>query len=123
MWVSGFVRPGDPLIEAASELNHKPDAGNEYVLVTFNVTCSQEAGELCDFSAEFELSLVSSSGVDHDPEWFVIGFENMFESGIFSGGATRSGWLVFEVGQGETGLVLTYEELLGSGRAYLAIEQ
>ena len=121
MWVSAVKRPADQIIEDANWLNPDPDAGNEYVMITTNVTCNRGAGENCTISAEFELSVVGSSAVTHTPEWLISGIDGMFESGDLSGGATRSGWLVFEVGQNETNLVLVYQEFFGSGRAYLAV--
>ena len=122
MWVSDVTRPADRIIADASRLNPKPGAGNEFVMMTFNVTCNRGPDEACGLAAEFELSLVGSSGLAQRPEWFISGIDGKFESGGFFGGATRSGWLAFKVRQGEADLVLAYEEFFGGGTAYLAIQ-
>jgi hypothetical protein len=121
MWVGIVRRPADQMIEEANWLNADPGAGNEYVMIMTHVTCNKNADEVCTISAEFELSVVGSSDVTHSPEWLISGIDGMFESGNVSGGDTRSGWLIFEVGQGETNLILAYQQFFGSGRAYLAV--
>ena len=120
--VGEMVRPADEIVAAGNPFNSKPEAGNEFVMVTLTVRCEKGEEESCSIGPAWNLALIGSAGVAHDAEWFVTGVDGQLESTEFFGGATVTGSLFFEVGQDETDLLLRYEELLGSGTAYLALQ-
>ncbi len=118
--IGEVVRPADTIIEEANEFNSDPDAGNEYLMLDFSATCKKPSDESCNFNL-FSVSIVGSSGITHNPEIMMAGIDNEFEDGEFFGGATRSGWIIFEIGQDETDLVLIYDEFLGDV-VYMAVD-
>ena len=120
--VGEVVRPADGIVAAGNEFNSEPEAGNEFVMVMLTVRCEKGEDDSCSISSAWNLSLIGSAGVAHDAEWMVTGVDGQLESTEFFGGATVAGSLFFEVGQGETDLLLRYEELFGSGTAYLALQ-
>jgi hypothetical protein len=118
--VTGVVRPADDIVAGGNMFNPEPEPGNEMVLVTLSVTCQTEEDDTCAFAPSLDFLLVSPQGV-HRPEWLVTGLPNLLSGGEISSGETVSGDMLFEVGKGETGLVLVYTESLGDEVAYLGL--
>ncbi len=116
--VMGVIRPADDIVAEGNMFNPRPGPGNEMMLVTLSVTCRPEEDDTCTFAPVLEFLLVSPIGV-HRPEWLVAGLPNPLRGGEISSGETISGDILFEVGKGETGLVLVYSESLGDEVAYL----
>lgn len=121
--IGEVVRPANARIAEANTFNSDPEPGNEYLMLVLNATCNKGFDESCSIAPIYETSLVGSTGVIREPEIFIAGIDNMFESGEMFGGVTLTGWLVFEVAEGETDLILIYEDFLGRNKAYLAISQ
>jgi hypothetical protein len=119
--VEDAVRPADDIVAAGNEFNSPPEEGNEYVMVTLSVTCEKSEDETCNIGPMLDLSVIGSEGVAHDSAWAISGVDGQLESTEFYGGSTTSGKLFFEVGQDETDLVLRYESLLGTSKAFLAL--
>jgi len=117
------TRPVDALVAEGNMFNPEPEAGNEYVMITISVTCEKAEDETCTIGPMWDMALVGSAGVTHDVEWAIAGVDGQLEQTEFYGGATASGSLIFEVGQGETDLVLRYQSLLGTSKAFLAVPE
>lgn len=113
------VRPADDLVAAGNMFNAAPEEGNEYVLVRLRIRCDKGADNTC-LTGSFEFSVVDSGGIAHDPNIFIDGVSGMLEFGEMFGGSTMEGSIVFEVPQGDAGLVLIYEPLFGS-KTFLSI--
>ena len=89
-------------------------------MVRVTIQCIQPPTEKCNvYLSDFELS--GSTGLIREPEWAVAGLPHMLESTEMFGGATLSGWLVFEVGQDETGLILAWEPMFSLSAAYMSL--
>ncbi len=116
--VVDVIRPADDIVAGGNMFNPEPEPGNEMMLVTLSITCRPEEDDTCTFAPVLEFLLVSPIGV-HRPEWLVAGLPNPLRGGEISSGETISGDILFEVGKGETGLVLVYSESLGDEVAYL----
>jgi len=112
--VTGATRPADELVAEANQFNELPEAGEEYLLVEFQMTCTKSADEQCSFSP-FNM-LVWGSLEERHNRVFVAGIENEHGSVDFNGGETISGVMPFLVGQDETDLKLIYQPF--SGGAY-----
>lgn len=115
------VRPADDIVAKGGLLNPRPGPGNEMMLVNVSITCRPaEDVETCAFVPVLEFLLVSPIGV-HRPEWLVSGLPDPLEGGEVQAGETVSGDMVFEVGKGESRLVLVYAESLGNEVVYLEV--
>lgn len=109
--VTGATRPADDIVAEANQFNEPPEAGEEYLLVEFQMTCTKSGDEQCSFNP-FSMLVYGSLEDSHTRE-FVAGLENEHSSVDFNGGKTVSGVMPFSVGQGETDLVLIYQPMSG----------
>jgi len=119
--VEDAVRPADDIAYDANMFN-VPEEGKEYVMVTLSVTCEKSEDDTCSLNQHLNLSVIGSAGVARDAA-MVAGVSGQLPSDQFYGGATISGTAFFEVGQDETDLVLRYEPLFGTTRAFLALPE
>ena len=121
LWLSGAGQTGplsgDVAIPTAGPTPPKPVR----TILTLEVTCNKGGDDTCSLSPTWEIELVGERGIAQDPEMFTAGIETLGNVEIY-GGATQSGALVFQCAQGEGGLVLVYEELIGLDKVYLAVE-
>jgi len=120
--IDDVVRPANDIVSAGNMFNPEPDEGNEYVQVTISVSCNKGAEETCLVGPMWDLAVIGSAGIAHDPEWMISGVEGQLEQTEFYGGASVSGSLFFEVKKDETDLVLRYGGFLGTGKAFLALQ-
>jgi len=109
--VTGATRPADDIVAEANQFNEPPEAGEEYLLVEFQMTCTKSGDEPCSFNP-FSMLVYGSLEDAHTRE-FVAGLENEHSSVDFNSGETVSGFMPFSVGQGETDLVLIYQPMSG----------
>mgnify|MGYP001114712265 CR=1 FL=1 len=119
--IDDAARPADDIVAEGNQFNSPPEEGSEYVMVDLSVTCEKGEDETCSIGPMLDLSIIGSQGVTHDSEWAISGVDGQLESTEFYGGSTVSGKLFFEVGQDETDLVLRYESLLGTSKAFMAV--
>jgi hypothetical protein len=119
--VDDATRPADEIVAEGNMFNPTPEPGNEFVRVTISATCEKAEDETCSVGPAWNLALIGSAGVTHDPLWAVSGVDGQLEQTEFYGAASVSGSLFFEVGQDETQLVLRYEDILGLSKAFLAL--
>ena len=122
MQVLNLTRPADDIIAAGNMFNSEADEGNEYIIVSLSVTCDKGTDDTCSFSVLSDFTLTGSSGSVRDAEWMISGVDSLFEETEFYGGATVEGGLAFQVDQEETDLILIYEPLFATSKAYLAVE-
>lgn len=112
------TRPATDLVMAANMFNTEPDTGKEYVLVEVAVTCGTDE---CSVSP-LDFQMIGSAGIIYEAELFVTGVDNTLEVTEFLNGATVIGKLFFIVQQGETGLILKYDQLFDfQSEIYLAV--
>jgi hypothetical protein len=114
------TRPATDIVMAGNIFNTEPEAGQEYIFVELQATCTKPSDQQCSLST-FNLKLVGSSGIERDAEWFVSGVDGLLEDSEFYGGASVSGQIPFIVNQDETNLLLVYEPWFGDV-FYLAIQ-
>jgi hypothetical protein len=119
--VEDATRPANDVVAEGNPFNPTPEPGNEFIRVTISATCEKAEDETCSVGPAWNLALIGSAGVTHDPMWAVSGVEGQLQQSEFYGGATVSGSLFFEVGEDETDLVLRYETILGTNQAFLAL--
>ena len=118
--VTEVVAPADDNVRQANASHPTPVPLTHYVMPKISVTCNLATGSSCSLTG-FEFSLLDSSGAVHSPEIFVAGLPGLFESGRFSGGTTKEGYLLFIAPEGDQGLILRYKPVFGS-EAYLALQ-
>ena len=109
--VTGATRPANDIVAEANQFNEPPEAGEEYLLVEFQMTCTKSGDEQCSFNP-FSMLVYGSLEDSHTRE-FVAGLENEHGSVDLNGGETVSGVMPFSVGQDETDLVLIYQPMAG----------
>ena len=119
--ILGVVRPADDIIEAGNMFNTEAESDQEYVLIELHVTCKKSIDDQCSISSYWNISLIGSSGIEYDPEWFVTGVEGLLESIDFYGDAVVSGYIPFIIKQSDTNLILVYEPILFGDTVYLAV--
>lgn len=120
--VGNVTRPADSVIAQGSPINPTPAPGNEYVMFDLTIACTAAADQKCDIVQGLETSLVGDKGVVYQPKPFLAGVSLLQTTEMF-GGATVTGALVFEVGQGEGNLVFMYEPFMNlTPKVYLAVQ-
>lgn len=110
--VGEVTRPADTIIAEGNMFNATPEPGNEFVLFDLTVACSATGNDKCNLGISIELKLTGDKGLVYEPKTFIVGVPGLLESLEMFGGASTTGALVFEVGQGEANLVLIYEPFL-----------
>lgn len=113
--ITGLTDPADQIVTEASEYNGTPEPGKRYVMVSLTILC--QAVEKCDFGL-YNLKMVGSEGISREYE-SVSDVPDLLESTEFFNGAKIKGNVVYQMGQDETDLVLTYSVFL-SPDIYLA---
>lgn len=119
--VTGATRPADDIVAEANQYNALPEPGEEYLLVEFEMTCTQSPDEECSFTP-FNM-LVYGSLEERHTRVFVAGIDNEHGSVDFNGGETISGVMPFLVGQDETDLLLIYQPFSGGAFFFTVPEQ
>lgn len=120
--VEEVVRPADQRIEEANMFNSEAEPGNELMMVRMTIECTEASDRTCTFTPSADVEVFGSSGIIREPEIFVSGLPNMLEYSEFFGGSVIRGWMVFEIGQDETNLVLKFVPLFSlMDPIYLAI--
>jgi hypothetical protein len=118
--IEEVIRPADDQVAQANMFNPDPEPGNEYVMVRITIQCIQPSGEKCNvYLSDYKLS--GSTGLIREPEWVISGLPHMLESTEMFGGATLSGWIVFDVSQDETGLILAWEPTFSLSTGYISL--
>ena len=112
--VLGATRPADEVVAEANRFNEEAAAGEEYLLVEFQMTCVDPAEDQCSFNP-FNVIVIDSLDESHT-RTFVSGIEDEHDSDDFDEGVTVSGQLAFMVGQEDSELVMVYTPF--SGGAY-----
>jgi hypothetical protein len=126
MKIIEVTRPADDIVAAGNMFNATPEPGNEYIMVTISVVCNKSSDVTCQLNSYLDFKLTGSSGSVRDPE-IIVGVAGLLgdplEDTEFFGGATVTGGTsIFEVAQDETDLILIYEPLFGTSKAYLAVQ-
>jgi len=116
--VMALTRPANEIVAAGNQFNTAPETGQEYISVTLAVTC--RANE-CSFSP-YNLAVIGSVAIAHDPEIFIAGVEGILEDTELLQGSSTSGDVYFLVGQDETDLVLRWEPFVGDA-VFLSLEE
>jgi hypothetical protein len=117
--ITGIVFPADDTVREGSLWNPTPEPEADYILVGIAATCNLPSESSCRLSG-IEFTLVDASGLGHNPRLLIAGVAGKFEGGEFFGGATREGYLIFEIEGEPAEYVLKFEALFG-GEAYLRI--
>lgn len=118
--VVDVLRPADALVAEANPFDQGPADGDEYVMVTLQVTCLREEGAQCTFTAN-PYTIIGPSGVVRDPDFRVIGEDGQELNRQFFGGITQERRLFFEVATTERDLVLIYRANQFASPVYLAL--
>lgn len=121
MRVEGLTRPADAIVERSSSFNPPPDPGHEYVLVELAITCERSEGETCLYSPLINFDLLGDAA-RYTPQIFLMDVPGLLEGGEIAAGGSVSGAMAFVIDQDETDLVLMYQNLMGTERAFLAVE-
>ena len=106
------------ILSAIDPFSDEPKSADDYVLITVSVGCTSQGDTACTLDALQGFTLTDPSGTIREPAATFT--EGVPGDGHFSGEANV--WLVFEATQDETGLVLSYKQLSGADRIYLAIQ-
>jgi len=120
--ITGIERPVDQKIKQANMFNPSPDPGDEFIMIHIQADCMKERDETC-YISYYDFNLSGSRGIIHGPIINVASIRGELDSTQFFGGASVTGWMVYEVGQEETGLILSYSTFLGLSNAYLALPE
>lgn len=120
LWITDVVFPADAAVREGSLWNPTPGPNADYVLVGIAATCNLPSESSCHLGG-LEFSLVDAAGIAHHPRLLIAGIAGKFEGGEFFGGATKQGYLIFEIEGEPADHVLKYEAPLG-GEAYLRLE-
>lgn len=91
----------------------KPDSGKEFVKV--QVTIKNNSGSNISYNT-FDWKLKDSTGDIQTVDGAAFTIEGALNSGELAEGGTKSGFLVFQVPNGDTGLALQYEPGFWSGK-------
>ena len=83
-----------------------PDSGKEYVKV--GVAIKNNSSSQISYNT-FDWKMKDSTGDIQGPDSVVFTIDGALSSGELAEGGTKTGFLVFEVPSGDTGLVLQYE--------------
>lgn len=83
----------------------KPDSGNEYIKV--QVTIKNNSSNQISYNT-FDWKIKDSEGVIKDVDAMAFGVDGGLNSGELAGNGKVSGFLVFQVPNGDKGLVLQY---------------
>lgn len=118
--ITEVIAPANDIVREGNQFNSEPEPGQQYIFVNISTTCDKGTDDTCNLFG-FEFSLIDSSGITHDAELFVAGVNGLFEPGEFYGGATKTGYLVFLVPEGDESLILKYEALF-VGEAFFALK-
>jgi len=118
--IGEVVFPADAAVREGSLWNPTPEPEADYIFVGIAATCSLPAESSCRLGG-LEFTLVDAAGIAHNPRLLIAGVPHKYEGGEFFGGATKDGYLIFEVEGEPADYVLKYEALLG-GEAYLRLE-
>ena len=110
--VSGLIRPANDIVKSGNMFNSEPGEGQEYILVTLNVSCNLSTDKQCDIS-KFNLKVLGSDGVLKDSEFMIAGVEGILEDSTFYGGASINGNVPFIINQGDNNIILVYEPFFG----------
>ncbi len=100
--------------------NHGLGGTARLPLLWIAATCGLPPESSCRLGG-LEFSLVDTAGIAHNPRLLMAGVAEKFEGSEFFGGATKQGYLIFEVEGEPADYVLKYEALFG-GEAYLRLE-
>ncbi len=117
--ITDLVFPADTIVRDGSLWNPTPEPAADYILVGIAASCNLSPESSCRLNG-LEFSVVDTSGIAHNPRLFIAGVPGKFEGSEFFGGATKAGYLIFEVEGEPADYVLKYEALFG-GEAYLRL--
>ncbi len=120
MRVEGLTRPADAIVKRGSTLNPSPDPGQEYIFVELAITCERSEGETCLYSPLINFKLLGEE-MRYTPQIFLTNVPGLLEGGELAASERVSGDLVFVIDQDETDLVLMYQNILATERAFLAV--
>jgi hypothetical protein len=115
--VKGLISPADDTVKQANMFNSTSEPNMIFVFVDISITCKKATDDQCSVLG-YEFSVIDSNGVDHDNA-FAAGISGEFESGEFYGGATKSGYFVYNVPKDDNKLILKYSSFVSE--AYLAL--
>lgn len=119
--VEGTTRPADEIVLGANDLNVPPEPGSEYIFVHVSITCFRnQTDDPCIVSPLLNFKLIGSD-VAYTPEILLFDVPGLLEGGEISGNTTVSGAMAFEISQNESDMLLMYETIIGSDRAFLAV--
>lgn len=91
-------------------------------MVKLTLQCTKASDKKCNFLSP-NAKLSGSSGILNDIEIMIAGVPDLLETTEFYGGASTSGWLIYQVKQGETDLVLSIEPFLSLDKAFFSVGQ
>lgn len=106
------VRRGEPGLLS-------PGAGNEYLIV--NITVANNTNEVQLVSSLLNFSVQNPEGQEHSQS-FATGIETPLDGDVPANGEL-TGEIGYEVPEGSTGLVLTFEPLFGGGPLKWALDE
>jgi hypothetical protein len=115
--VKGVISPADDTVIQANMFNPTSEPNMVYIFVDISITCKKTTDEKCSILG-FEFSVIDSNGVSHDIA-FVAGVSSEFEGGEFYGGATKTGYFIYNVPKDDNKLILEYSSIISE--AYLAL--
>lgn len=120
MRVEGLTRPADAIVERSNSFNPSPGPGQEYIFVELAITCEKSEGETCLYSPLINFDLLGDAA-RYVPQVIMLDVPGLLEGGEIAAGERVSGDLVFVIDQDETDLVLMYQNILATERAFLAV--
>ncbi|HDQ71921.1 MAG TPA: hypothetical protein ENN19_07470 [Chloroflexi bacterium] len=117
--INRTIRPADEIVASANPFNPTPQLDNEYLMMSVTLTCNKDSDDVCSIYLS-RLTVVGSTGIRREPEVMIAGLPNLLSTQEFFGGAQLDGDIIFEVGQGESDLLVVYEALFGDS-VYIAL--
>lgn len=116
--VLGIKRNAWPAIHEMNQFNEKPADGREYVLTEIQARYV-EGREQARRVSSTDFRITGEKGVIYERPSLAI--ENELNVELFREGE-YTGYLAFEVAEGEQGLILIYDPGIGSSARYLSLE-
>jgi hypothetical protein len=115
--VKGVISPADDKVLQANMFNPTSEPNMRYIFVDISVTCKKATDDKCIILG-YEFSVIDTNGVTHDME-FIAGVSGKFEGGEFYGGATKTGYFIFNVPKDDNGLIMKYSSVISE--AYMSL--
>lgn len=119
--VTDVIKNNDALafVQQSGTSNDPPDPGMDYVAVRMKVRRVDPTDDWTSISgSSFEIT--GDNGVVYDRP-LVFGIDPRFDVRLFPDGEYE-GWAVYQVAEGEGGLMLIYDTLFNIGNRYFALE-